>query len=405
MREPKFVDLTHSRHRRRGRRGSIPGGEGIVYSSSSRLASNEAESSSARNCAAIAAASSANRCCTTPTSRSLTNGTFTCARDTRLTETLPQTGQIAIVGAGPAGLSCAGELALLGHAVTIFEKREFAGGLSAYGIIGLREPWEIALTEAAMIERLGVTFRSGSEIDSGMAAELQNNFDAIFLAGGLGSTPPLNIPGEEHIIDGLNYIERTKTGIANLSIGRNVVVIGAGNTAIDCATIARRLGAEQVTIAYRRTQREMTAYPHEYEFARSEGIEFRFLVQPVQVLSNGSGVTGLECVTVGLGDFDDSGRPTPLPLWDSRFVLPADQIVKAIGQLKPPLAQIFGVKTERGYIHIDETMQTSEQWIFAGGDCVRAAGNATTVMAVQDGKIAARGIHSRLMAVSEGRVA
>jgi dihydropyrimidine dehydrogenase (NAD+) subunit PreT len=323
--------------------------------------------------------------------------------------------KVAVVGAGPAGLSCAGELALLGHMVTLFEKREFAGGLSAYGIIALREPWEVALAEAAMIERLGVTMHAGVAIDSSAAAvDLRNGYAAIFLAGGLDPTPALGIPGEEYIVDGLKYVEQSKTDIANLTVGRSVIVIGAGNTAIDCATIAKRLGAERVTIAYRRTEHEMTAYPHEYEFARNEGIEFRFLAQPVQVLSDSSGVTGLECVTIGLGESDESGRPSPRPQWDSKFVLPADQVVKAIGQLNPSLPQIFGLKTERGYIHVDETMETSIPGVFAGGDCIRAAGSATTVMAVQDGKIAARSIHARLAntaaegsvepTVSEGRV-
>jgi glutamate synthase (NADPH/NADH) small chain len=309
----------------------------------------------------------------------------------------PPTGKkIAVVGAGPAGLSCAGELALLGHAVTLFEKRTFAGGLSAYGIIALREPWEIALAEPAMIESLGVTIRTGAEIDSAAAAELQNSFDAVFLGGGLGATPGLGIPGEEHIVDGLKYVEQSKRDRANLTIGRNVVVIGAGNTAIDCATIAKRLGAERVTIAYRRTDREMTAYPHEYEFARNEGIEFRFLSQPIRVLHNDGHVHGLECVTIALGEPDASGRPMPRPQRDSKFVLEVDQIVKAIGQLKPSLAQIFGLTTERGHIQVDARLETSTPGVHAGGDCIRARGSATTVMAVQDGKIAARSIHAKL---------
>ncbi|HEX4772804.1 MAG TPA: NAD(P)-dependent oxidoreductase [Bryobacteraceae bacterium] len=330
-------------------------------------------------------------------------------RDSFPLASAPATGKkVAVVGAGPAGLSCAGELALLGHAVTLFEKRNFAGGLSAYGIIALREPWEIALTEAAMIERLGVTMRTGVELDSTAAASgLRNDYDAIFIGGGLESSmPELGIPGEEHIVDGLKYVEQSKMDLANLRIGRSVVVIGAGNTAIDCATIARRLGAERVTIAYRRTEREMTAYPHEYEFARNEGIEFRFLAQPIQVLSDSSGVTGLECVVMSLGERDESGRPSPRPRWDSKFVLRADQVVKAIGQLKHSVAQIFGVKTERGYIQVDDKMKTSSPGVFAGGDCIRAAGSATTVMAVQDGKIAARSIHTALAsAATAGRVA
>jgi len=151
---------------------------------------------------------------------------------------------IAVVGAGPAGLSCAGELALRGHKTTIFEKRSMPGGLSTYGIIALREPVEVALEEARMIQSLGVEFKTGVELGSDISlADLQRQFDAVVLSVGLGATPALEIEGEEAIIDGLAFIEASKTAPANLYVGRNVIVIGAGNTAVDCATIARRLGA------------------------------------------------------------------------------------------------------------------------------------------------------------------
>jgi glutamate synthase (NADPH/NADH) small chain len=318
---------------------------------------------------------------------------------------LPSGKKVAVVGAGPAGLSCAGELALRGHSVTLFEKREWGGGLSTYGIIALREPTEIALAEVAMIERLGVTMRTGVEIGAGISvAELQKEFEVVFLSSGLGTTPELGIPGEEYILDGLQYVEKSKTDIDRLTIGRSVAVIGAGNTAIDCATIAKRMGAQQVTIVYRRTQREMTAYLHEYEFAKNEGIEFRFLAQPVRVLNDGQNVTGMECVSISLNGtnagIDESGRPVPRALPGSEFVIAADQIVKAIGQLKPPLAQLFGLKTERGYICVNEKLETSSPSVFAGGDCIRAKGNATTVMAVQDGKMAAQHIHQKLTAMA-----
>src|SRR6202163_672275 len=164
---------------------------------------------------------------------------------------------VAVIGAGPAGLSCAGELAKSGHSVTLFEKRDLAGGLSTYGIIGLREPIEVALAEVAMIEKLGVKVETGKELGTDFTmADLQANFGAVFLAVGLGATPGLGIPGDEYIIDGLEYIEQSKLDASNLVIGRNVVVIGAGNTAIDCATVAKRLGASQVTMVYRRTEKE-----------------------------------------------------------------------------------------------------------------------------------------------------
>ena len=193
--------------------------------------------------------------------------------------------KIAVIGAGPAGLSCAGELAKLGHAVTVYEKRELAGGLSTYGIIALREPVDVALAEVRMIEGLGVRIKSGVEFGADVSlAELQAEFDSIVLSVGLGRTPELGIPGEEAIVDGLEFIEGSKTGKDALKVGRQVIVIGAGNTAVDCATIAIRLGAERVTMVYRRTDREMTCYEHEYDFARKEGIEFRFLSQPSRVV-------------------------------------------------------------------------------------------------------------------------
>ena len=306
--------------------------------------------------------------------------------------------KVAIIGAGPAGLSCAGELAKLGHAVTLFEKRTLAGGLSTYGIIGLREPMEVALAEAAMIEKLGVKIEAGKKLGAEITlADLQANFDAVFLSVGLGATPSLGIPGEEHILDGLEYVEQSKLDAANLAIGRNVLVIGAGNTAIDCATIAKRLGASQVTIVYRRTENEMTAYAHEYDFVKREGVNFRFLTQPVRVHAENGSVKSLECLRMSLGTADASGRPSPQPVAGSEFFLSADQIVRAIGQHKPSLASLLKLKTEKGFIQVNANFETSSTGVFAGGDCIRARGAASTVMAVQDGKLAARSIHERLV--------
>lgn len=305
--------------------------------------------------------------------------------------------KVAVVGAGPAGLTCAGELAKLGHSVTLYEKRRLGGGLSTYGIIVLREPVEVALAEVEMVQRLGVRIETGREVGGNLdPADLHKNFDAVFLSVGLGNTPALGIPGEEYILDGLQYIEDSKQKPAQMRVGRNVIVIGAGNTAIDCATIARRLGAERVTMLYRRTEHEMTAYPHEYDFVKREGVTFWFLAQPVKVHHQNGAVTGLECVRIALGDPDASGRPSPKPVPGSTMLLPADQIVKAIGQQKPTLASLLQLKTENGFIHVDQQFETSRPGIFAGGDCIRARGSASTVMAVEDGKLAARSIHQRL---------
>ena len=306
--------------------------------------------------------------------------------------------KVAIVGAGPAGLTCAGELAKFGHSVTLYEKRDLGGGLSTYGIIVLREPVEVALAEVQMVQRLGVRLETGKEVGTDIdAADLQENFDALFVSVGLGNTPKLGIPGEEYILDGLQYIEGSKHQPSQLRVGRNVIVIGAGNTAIDCATIARRLGAERVTMLYRRTENEMTAYPHEYDFVKREGVTFWFLAQPIKVHHENGLVHALECVRISLGEPDASGRPSPKPVPGSTMLLPADQIVKAIGQHKPTLVSLLNLQTENGFIQVDDEFETSCPGIFAGGDCIRARGSASTVMAVEDGKLAARSIHQRLV--------
>jgi len=307
--------------------------------------------------------------------------------------------KVAVIGAGPAGLSCAGELAKHRYGVTLFEKRDLAGGLSTYGIIGLREPVEVALAEVTMIARLGVKVETGKELGTNLTlADLNANFGAVFLSVGLGVTTTLGIPGEEHIIDGLEYIEQSKLDAPNLVIGRNVVVIGAGNTAIDCATIAKRLGASQVTMVYRRSEREMTAYAHEYDFIKREGVRFSFLTQPVRVHAESGSANALECLRMSLGPADASGRPSPQPVAGSEFLIPADQIVKATGQEKPSIVSQLKLKTEKGFIQVDADFETSLTGVYAGGDCIRARGAASTVMAVQDGKLAAQSIHERLVA-------
>ena len=249
-----------------------------------------------------------------------------------------------------------------------------------------------------MVQRLGVRIEAGMEVGvDPPVTDHQQNFDAVFLSVGLGNTPQLGIPGEEYILDGLQYIEGSKLQPSQLRVGRNVIVIGAGNTAIDCATIARRLGAERVTMLYRRTENEMTAYPHEYDFVKREGVTFWFLAQPVKVRHENGVVQALECIRISLGEPDSSGRPSPKPIPGSTMILPADQIVKAIGQQKPSLASLLNLRTERGFIQVNDVFETSSPGIFAGGDCIRARGSASTVMAVQDGKLAARSIHQRLV--------
>ena len=231
-----------------------------------------------------------------------------------------------------------------------------------------------------LIESLGVRIETGVKI--GALDDLRQRFDAVFLAIGLGHTPALGIPGEELIIDGLDYIEQSKLDPAGMKIGHHVAVIGAGNTAIDCATIAKRLGAKRlgakrlgtgrVTLVYRRTEEEMRAYPHELEFIRKEGVEFRFEMTPESVVIRHGEVTGLAC---------------------QNGIIPADQIIKAIGQEKP---SNFGLEIDRGFIRVSADLETSLAGVFAGGDCIRVKNVASTVMAVQDGKLAAAAIHRHL---------
>ena len=303
---------------------------------------------------------------------------------------------VAIVGSGPAGLSAAAELAKQGHAVTLLERRELGGGLSTYGIITLREPVEVALREVEAVKALGVDVQTGYELSdkAGLSALLEQH-DAVFLSLGLGAVPAMGIPGEEHLLDGLAFIEQAKLDRQHLNVGQKAVVIGAGNTAIDAATMARRAGAD-VQIVYRRTAAEMTAYHHEYEFALHEGIGFTFLTQPIEVLSEGGRVRGLKCLKMALGEPDASGRPRPQPVSGSEFVIPCDTIIKAIGQEKPALAEALGLDLEGGYIKVGDDLQTSLSRVWAGGDCVRVRGSASTVMAVQDGKVAAGGMGEAL---------
>ncbi len=288
----------------------------------------------------------------------------------------PQTGRrIAVVGSGPAGLSCAGELARLGHSVVVFERKELPGGLSTYGIISLREPTEVALAEAKMIERLGVEFRFGVEPNP---SELAATYDAVFLGVGMGTARLLSISGEEFVLDGLELIETSKLNPSKLTFGSEVVVIGAGNTAIDCATIAKKLGAERVTILYRRSESDMTAYQHEIDYARTEGIKFQFDIRPIRVDQVDGNGFALHC-NEGLSE--------------SSFEIKVDQIIRAIGQ-EPPLNVH---RTELGFVEVTNNFETNLPMVFAGGDCIRATGNASTVMAVQDGKLAAKSIHRALM--------
>jgi dihydropyrimidine dehydrogenase (NAD+) subunit PreT len=310
--------------------------------------------------------------------------------------------KVACVGGGPASLSCAAELAKLGHAVTVFEKRGLAGGLNTYGIVVFREPMSISLKEIEMVQALGVEIRTGVEVGKDVqVADLLDDYDAVFLGVGLGRVTKLGIPGEDlpGVHDGLDWVERVRLEkLTEIEVGRRVAVIGAGNTAIDAAVIARRLGAEEVTIVYRRSEAEMTAYRFEYECARQEGCEYGWLTLPVRILGE-ERVTGVECVRTRLGEPGEDGRRQPEIVPGTEHVIECDQVILATGQRRyREFLDSIGVENDRGRVIVDEaTGRTSHPAIFAGGDCVLKSNEmAAVVVAVEHGKRAAQGIHAML---------
>jgi glutamate synthase (NADPH/NADH) small chain len=304
----------------------------------------------------------------------------------------PATGKrVAVIGAGPAGLSAARELAIMGHAVTIFERDAQPGGLNTYGIVPFRLPAEIALWEAEQVRRLGVEIRSGVTVGETVSTqEIASDYDAVLIACGMGSVPALGVPGEEAgtAWDALDFIRAAKADGAVPGLGGTVAIIGGGNTAIDAATTSKRLGAPSVTMYYRRGPDRMTAYPFEIEFAKSEGVEFRYYVLPKRIIVSEGRVTGLELIRTAE---DGSARPLP----GTEFTVAADNVVRAIGQAKlVSLLDGFGVLHEHGIAVVDEAMRTNEPHIFAAGDVMFRAGgsDAMVVEAAERGKTAARSI-------------
>ncbi len=297
----------------------------------------------------------------------------------------PNGKSVGIVGSGPAGLSCATYLARLGYQVTVYERREKAGGLDTYGMAEYKMPQTVSLAEVDQVKKLGVEFKLNCEIGRDVSFDaLRAAHDAVFLAVGLGATNRLNIPGEdlEGVIDALHFIEKIKTrDWRSVPLGRTVAVIGAGNTAIDAVTQAKRLGAERVILIYRRTEKDAPAYDYEMELARKDGVEFMWQSSPVEILGDGR--------VAGLRVADAAGLVTEIA---------CDQVIKAIGQQKMAsfFTDIAGVTVdEKGRVLVNDQMQTSNPKIFSGGDC--ANGGAEAVDASQMGKHAAQGIHETLM--------
>jgi dihydropyrimidine dehydrogenase (NAD+) subunit PreT len=306
---------------------------------------------------------------------------------------------VGIVGSGPAGLSCGSYLARLGYEVTIYEQKEKPGGLDTYGMAEYKMQQSVSLAETERIAAMGVKFvlntkvgtESHSPVDLSVQTvsfrDLEEWHDAIFLAVGLGVTNRLNIPGEDldGVYDALYFIEKIKSrDWSSVPLGRTVAVIGAGNTAVDAVTQAKRLGAERVMMVYRRTEADASAYDYEMELAKKDGIEFVWQAAPITLLR---GENGNELI-LRCEKTDGS-----LQLFD----IPCDMVIKAVGQQKMRsfFADVVGVDIDdKGRVVINENMQTSKPNVFAGGDC--ANGGAEAVDAAQMGKLAAMGIHLTL---------
>ncbi|MDP5274238.1 NAD(P)-dependent oxidoreductase [Chengkuizengella axinellae] len=312
--------------------------------------------------------------------------------------------KVAIVGAGPAGLSTARELARMGYEVTIFEAEEHAGGLNKYGIVSFRLPQNISDWEVEQVRSLDVQIQTNTKVGKDISAEqLLSTYDRIVLAVGMSNVPNLGIEGEElnGVFDAIEFVKETKTGsVSNSLVGKKVVVIGAGNTAIDGATCSVRLGAENVKILYRRTREEMTAYDFEYDFAKQDGVEFRWLTAPQRIIGDEEGnVIGIECIKMMLGEPDQDGRRRPKPIQNSEFFLEIDAVIRAIGQERhTPLIETFKLVHSEGVVKVDsQTFQTSNPKIFACGDVMfaKGQGEAMVVTAAQQGKEVAYAIHQQ----------
>jgi glutamate synthase (NADPH) small chain len=325
-------------------------------------------------------------------------------------ETAPPSGRkVAVVGSGPGGLTAAGELARMGHDVTVYEALHTPGGVLVYGIPEFRLPKKIVEAEVARLEQAGVKIVCNTVIGRTYTIqELQRDFDAVFVANGAGLPVFMNVPGEnlKGVYSANEYLTRVNLMAAYdfprsdtpVLKGKRIATVGGGNVAMDSARTAQRLGAESSMIVYRRTRKEMPARAEEVHHAEDEGIKFEFLVAPVEVLGNEKKwVTGLKCVRMQLGEPDASGRARPVVVPGSDFVIPCDVVVVAVGTRANPLltATCPDLKLNNwGNIVVDDNLMTSLPGVFAGGDIVRGA--ATVILAMGDGKLAAQSIHAYL---------
>ncbi len=321
--------------------------------------------------------------------------------------------KVAIVGSGPAGLACAGDLAKLGYKVTIFEALHTAGGVLSYGIPEFRLPKEkVVKPEIDNLRKMGVDIEVNSVIGKLFTVDElldEYGFHAVFIATGAGLPHFMHIEGENlnGVYSSNEFLTRCNLMKAYrfpeyatpIKVGKVVAVVGGGNVAMDSARTALRLGAEHVYIVYRRSEEELPARREEVEHAKQEGIDFKLLNNPVAILGDDKGcVTGIRCIKMELGEPDSSGRRRPMPVAGSEFDLSVDTVVIAIGQGPNPLVQSTtpDMKTDkRGNIVADEeTCQTSKEGVFAGGDIVTGA--ATVILAMGAGKKAAKSIDAYL---------
>jgi len=326
----------------------------------------------------------------------------------------PPTGyRVAIVGSGPAGLTCAGELAKMGHDVTIFEALHRPGGVLVYGIPEFRLPNKIIDAEVDRLRRMGVKIVCNVVIGRTFTVDelmREEGFHAVFLGIGAGLPVFMHIPGEnlKGVYSANEYLTRVNLMGAYqfpqcdtpIIRGRHVVVVGGGNVAMDAVRTSKRLGAESSTLVYRRSRNEMPARAEEIKHAEEEGIIFRLLCNPVEILGTPDGwVRGVRCIRMELGEPDASGRRRPVPVPGSEFELECDVIVEALGAGANPLltSTTPDIKLNKwGYIEVDQNLMTTKKGVFAGGDIMRGA--ATVILAMGDGKQAARAIDAYLKA-------
>ena len=332
--------------------------------------------------------------------------------DTHSTEIpTPNGHRVAVIGSGPAGLSCAGELAKRGYDVTIFEALHTAGGVLVYGIPEFRLPKSIVAKEIAGLEARGVKFVLNTVVGKTVTVEelmKEEGFEAVFIGSGAGLPRFMGIPGEnlKGVYSANEYLTRTNLMKAYLPESntpilraRRVAVVGGGNVAMDAARCALRLGAEEVSIVYRRSLSELPARKEEVEHAMEEGVQFRLLNNPIEILSDENGcVSGMRCIKMELGEPDASGRRSPVEIPGSEFVLDCDCVIMSIGTSPNPLIKstTAGLEINRrgGIVIVEETGKTSLDGVYAGGDAVTGA--ATVILAMGAGKTAARAIDEEL---------